>query len=73
MAPTRRRALRRAARDAGVGERRDPPRKGNASSTRWRQDGKVSLPFQKTFWSAGFGMVVDRFGIPWMVNCEQAA
>jgi PhnB protein len=36
-------------------------------------NGKVSMPFQKTFWSAGFGMAVDRFGIPWMVNCEQAA
>ena len=34
--------------------------------------GKVSMPFQKTFWSPGFGMVVDRFGTPWMVNCEQA-
>jgi PhnB protein len=36
-------------------------------------NGKVSMPFQKTFWSSGFGMLVDRFGIPWMVNCEQAA
>jgi PhnB protein len=32
--------------------------------------GKVSMPFQKTFWSSGFGMVVDRFGIPWMVSSE---
>ena len=37
------------------------------------ENGKVTMPFEKTFWSAGFGMVVDRFGIPWMVNCEQAA
>ena len=37
------------------------------------QNGKVRMPFQKTFWSPGFGMCVDRFGIPWMVNCEQAA
>jgi PhnB protein len=37
------------------------------------QDGKVQMPLQKTFWAARFGMVVDRFGIPWMVNCEQAA
>jgi len=22
--------------------------------------------------AAGFGMLVDRFGIPWMINCEQA-
>jgi PhnB protein len=37
------------------------------------QNGTVRMPFEKTFWSAGFGMVVDRFGIPWMINCEQGA
>ncbi|MHB8503107.1 MAG: VOC family protein [Candidatus Acidiferrales bacterium] len=37
------------------------------------QEGKVQMPIQKTFWSVRFGMLVDRFGIPWMVNCEQAA
>jgi PhnB protein len=31
------------------------------------------MPFAQTFWSSGFGMLVDRFGIPWMVNCDQAA
>jgi len=35
--------------------------------------GKIEMPFQKTFFSAGFGMAIDRFGIPWMVNCEQVA
>jgi len=35
-------------------------------------DGRTpEMPFQKTFWSAGFGMTRDRFGIPWMVNCDQ--
>lgn len=33
--------------------------------------GSVRMPFQRTFWSAGFGMCVDRFGVPWIVNCEQ--
>ena len=37
------------------------------------QGGNVQMPIQKTFWSARFGMMVDQFGIPWMVNCEQAA
>jgi PhnB protein len=37
------------------------------------ENGKVTMPYQKTFWSVGFGMTIDRFGIPWMVNCEQAA
>ena len=32
--------------------------------------GKVQYPIAKTFWSERFGMVVDRFGIPWMINCE---
>jgi PhnB protein len=36
------------------------------------ENGKVSMPFQETCWSPGFGMALDRFG-PWMVNCEQAA
>ncbi|HEY2347144.1 MAG TPA: VOC family protein [Xanthomonadaceae bacterium] len=30
----------------------------------------VRMPIQQTFWSPRFGMLVDRFGIPWMVNCE---
>lgn len=34
------------------------------------EGGTVQMPFQKTFWASGFGMCVDRFGIPWMVNCE---
>ena len=35
--------------------------------------GQVTVPLEKTFWAARFGMVVDRFGIPWMVNCEGTA
>jgi PhnB protein len=34
------------------------------------QDGKISMPFQKTFWTDGFGMLVDKFGVPWMVNVQ---
>jgi PhnB protein len=34
------------------------------------EGGTTQMPFQKTFWASGFGMCVDRFGIPWMVNCE---
>ena len=36
------------------------------------ENGQVQMPYQPTFWAAGFGMCVDRFGIPWMVNVEQA-
>jgi PhnB protein len=34
------------------------------------QGGRVTFPIAKTFWAERFGMVVDRFGIPWMINCE---
>ncbi|HJR93005.1 MAG TPA: VOC family protein [Acidimicrobiia bacterium] len=32
------------------------------------EGGQVTMPFERTFWGADFGMCVDRFGIPWMVN-----
>jgi len=36
------------------------------------EGGVVTMPFDKTFWSPGFGMVTDRFGTPWMVNAVAA-
>ena len=33
--------------------------------------GEVTLPLQKTFWAQRFGAVVDRFGIPWGINCGE--
>jgi PhnB protein len=36
------------------------------------EGGNVVMPYEKTFWAAGgFGMLVDRFGTPWMVNVEK--
>lgn len=37
------------------------------------EKGQVRMPIQETFWAARFGMCVDRFEIPWMINCERAA
>ena len=34
------------------------------------ENGNVKMPIQKTFWASRFGMAVDRFGTPWMINCE---
>mgnify|MGYP002084477660 FL=1 len=34
-------------------------------------DGKVQMPFQATFWAKGFGMLIDKFGTPWIVNAGQ--
>ncbi len=36
------------------------------------EGGSVMMPFSETFWAKGFGMLTDRFGIPWMINCEKA-
>ena len=33
--------------------------------------GESPMPFQPTFWAKGFGMLIDRFGTPWMVNAGQ--
>jgi hypothetical protein len=30
------------------------------------------MPIQETFWAQRFGMLVDRFGVPWIINCEAA-
>jgi PhnB protein len=32
------------------------------------ESGQVQMPLGKTFWSPCFGMVVDRFGVGWMVT-----
>jgi PhnB protein len=37
------------------------------------ENGRVDMPIGKTFFAERFGMVADKFGIPWMISCEQAA
>jgi PhnB protein len=37
------------------------------------QNGAVQTPMQETFWALRFGALVDRFGIPWLINCEKPA
>ena len=32
------------------------------------EGGQVSMPLERTFWGALFGMLVDRYGVSWMVN-----
>ncbi len=34
------------------------------------ESGTLLMPFEKTFWGARFGMLLDQFGIKWMINCE---
>jgi PhnB protein len=37
------------------------------------EGGSVRMPLGETFWAKKFGMLTDRFGTPWMINCEKAA
>lgn len=34
-------------------------------------NGKIVMPLQETFWASRFGVLIDRFGIPWSINCEK--
>ena len=33
-------------------------------------DGSVIMALEKTYWAEAFGMVMDKFGIKWMINCD---
>jgi PhnB protein len=37
------------------------------------EQGEVQMPLTETFWALRFGMLVDQFGTPWMVNCGNPA
>ena len=51
----------------------DDAAEGERAFNALAQDGDVQMPYQETFWAKGFGMVIDQFGTPWMVNAGQAA
>jgi len=51
----------------------DEPAEAERVFSALAEKGTVRMPIQKTFWAARFGMLVDQFGIPWMINCEQPA
>lgn len=51
----------------------DPPTEAERIFHALAENGKIKMPIDQTFWSARFGMLVDHFGIPWMINCEQTA
>ena len=37
------------------------------------EGGNVQMPIQQTFFATRFGMLVDKFGIPWMIDCQAAS
>jgi PhnB protein len=36
------------------------------------ENGTIKMPLEETFWAARFGMLVDQFDTPWMINCSPA-
>jgi PhnB protein len=36
------------------------------------ENGTIGMRLQETFWAGRFGALVDRFGIPWVIDCEKA-
>jgi len=44
----------------------------NARFAALSEGGKVSFPVHDAFWGAKFGMLVDKFGVPWMVIYEKS-
>lgn len=35
------------------------------------ENGIITMPLKKQFWGDTFGSVIDRFGIPWSLNCNE--
>ena len=51
----------------------DTPEEAERFFTALSQDATITMPLGPTFWAVSFGMLTDRFGVAWMVNCEAAA
>lgn len=49
----------------------DDVAEGERVFTTLSQNGTVQMPYQPTFWAKGFGMLIDQFGTPWIVNAGQ--
>jgi PhnB protein len=49
----------------------EEPAEGERVFSALAKNGTVQMPFQATFWAKGFGMLIDQFGTPWIVNAGQ--
>jgi PhnB protein len=47
------------------------PKEAERIFTAFTEGGTVTMPLEETFWAEKFGMLTDRFGTPWMINCEK--
>jgi PhnB protein len=50
-----------------------PPHRAAEIFNALAADGEIRLPFQPTFWSPGFGVVIDKYSVPWEINGVEAA
>ncbi|MDA7949390.1 MAG: glyoxalase/bleomycin resistance/extradiol dioxygenase family protein [Hyphomicrobiaceae bacterium] len=44
---------------------------GKAAFDTLADGGAIEMPYGPTFWSKGFGMLTDRFGVRWMIGCDE--
>lgn len=51
----------------------EDPANAEATFAALSANGNIKMPIQETFWAARFGILIDQFGTPWMINCEKSA
>lgn len=51
-----------------IGIQTESEAQADAIFSKLSSGGRVKMPLEKTFWAAKFGMLVDKFGISWMVQ-----
>jgi PhnB protein len=51
----------------------DDPEEADRMFNALADGGTVQMPLQQTFWARRFGILVDQFGTPWMINCGKPA
>ena len=49
----------------------DSPEDAERIFEAFSEGAEIKMPLQETFWAVRFGMLTDRFGTPWMINCEK--
>ncbi|UWU19760.1 VOC family protein [Rhizobium sp. CB3060] len=50
----------------------DRPEEAEKLFAALQEGGTVTMPIDETFWAERFGMLVDKFGVPWMINCQRS-
>jgi len=50
----------------------DDPKAADRAFAALAAGGTVEMPIQETFWATRFGMLVDRYGVSWMISCNKS-